>query len=297
MQLQMDWARRDRCAQQIDSSLKEIGVCLSQRAAVVVVFSHERSTLAEKERQIMFLKISYREAADWVRNKSDLYRNLELHPSTLHDAVRSWAARDVMHAEGTRPTTLMLSGTALRDWHAGNVFDPTEFARTWTHKQTHVGKCSDAFGGVRGCSGPSHHSERVSEGDSFNQEQINHSLTHSTGALPALPVEIWDHAVSEKRLYEAVGAWWIAEGLADRSFDPNAVLGAILAARRNKATSPQTYVESCLSRGVSAGWIQQAAAMRRRCRSNHTPIAAAIVPKTKTPRMIGPGIQPGGSEQ
>lgn len=133
---------------------------------------------------------------------------------------------------------------------------------------------------------PPHPSQRVSERDSFSYSKLNNSFTHS---LPDLPQEVWDPKCAERRLYEVLGAWWSTEGLADRGHDADAVLGAILAARHNRATSPQSYVARCLATGVRKNWLQQAAAVRRRCRSS-TPAAVAAPPKQKTPRMIGPGI-------
>lgn len=292
MQLQLDWAQRDRCAHIMDKALKDIGVGLAQRAIAVMVFSHPAAELVDRDRQVWILKISYRRAADWIAHKSDLYRNLRLHHSALHQAMRAWCERGVMICPDRQQTVLIISATLLRDWHDQVFFDPEEFARQWTHQKVPVDRCSVAFSAVQSRSGPSHHSERVSEGDSFNQERNTHSLTHSAGApsaaLPDLPIEVWDPQVTEKRLYAVMGAWWVSEGLADRGHDPDDVLGAVLAARRNKATSPQSYVERCLAGGVRSGWKQQAAAMRRRFRTTSAP-AAVTESRAKPARVIGPG--------
>lgn len=243
MQLEFDWARRERCAQRNLESLSQVGVSTVQNAVVYLLQMHPDSRLIEPETKLTALQISHAAAARWLKHNCPLVRNLELDRSTVRRSVLDWVARGVAAIIERR---IVMCFVALSEWHSAREVDDEELVAAW----------QDVTGRDR--AGPSV-TASVSDGENSKK---NLSLNPSN-LLSTLPPEVWDAALlSESKLYETLRNWWNDHGHGV-GFDANQVIGAILAARTGKA-SPIKYAVTCLEKGVNEDWILKAANWRRR---------------------------------
>jgi hypothetical protein len=120
--------------------------------------------------------------------------------------------------------------------------------------------------------GPDLPHDRLSERE-IDYLSINpSSISAARARLPDLPAAVWQPELSPERVCAAVRVWFRDHRLRDEGFEPDEVLGAILAARKADRTSPQDYVETCLANGVRAHWVQRAKRLRARVENLKVPV-------------------------
>lgn len=259
-QLSFDFDRPERNANRTDDALKEVGIGKYERALIWILLAHPEAEWFDLERKLRRLTISNRDAGNWLRSVPSPFGGLRLSRTAgkWSEAKSAWQQRGIV-----------LIPTAKRRGTKTRLFGDLNALNTWwmnqieTRENELVSWLSDP-----GCS-PVIPGDPLSEGEregtntnlSFNPSAGSPGIT--SPSLPPLPAAIYENQDGRK-LYVAVRDWWQAEGLKHRGFDPDTVMGAILASFQAEAIDPQRYVQACLNRGVEDSWKHRAAAFRAR---------------------------------
>jgi hypothetical protein len=260
-QLSFDWNRRERSANRTDDALADLDVAEWERAVIWILLTHPDAVCTDLDRKLVCLRISLRNASQYVSKESPFGLS-EKASGKFSEAVNRWRERGIIAARPhKRGTFYRADFGALSEWSRHQ----TETRESALSRFGSAPECSPVLPGAP----PS-----VSEGMN-NNPSINPSVdpvpkrsepAAEVGAVPQLPEEVWQRECTERQLYEALAAWWVREGLADRGVDKAALIGAVLVCRLQPRSNPQRYVEVCLSRGVDENWQRNARAFLMRCR-------------------------------
>ncbi len=287
---ELDLWKDVRAALKADQALKLQNVPDIQRAVIQMMILHReaKADVAPDEddgHEVQrSLKISLRDAAEWLQLNIDAVKKLSCDHTAVRKALQKWIDRGVMAAMGTGTRTYVLSINRIQRWFSlqvntdeGPLFAPVSIEGVDRCRPvvTAVDCRRPLLTGGDHCrpvvTGVDPDDDRQTDDDSYGKPpQRNHHhpsverpptaaelhrshLAEVIESLPPTPPELWTRGVTDELFLQTFTSWWTTSRIVEQLGDTlaadvrDALIGLIRTAK-DKSKKPRVYFAQSIER-------------------------------------------------